>query len=432
VFLSPNEAVNVNGNSRLVMDGGKILNLGADGQPHPTCTGGTGVVLNGGSAIIRDGTQFVNLSRGAVNAGGTSSVSLDHASITAQYDTNQCVPLPSLKTLNSARLLVQNSSLVSNGVGSVQAADGIQSLSSNGPIVTDSEIRGYNAHGILIGANATAIQILRSNVDLNRTGIDSQQATGSVPDVVGSSIDHNVNGIIAEGLDMRTTDVSHNSGTGIIITGPAADLGRDTSSGLNTITDNTVTGVRFGPNITEGSIKAVGDLWNAGVQGANGFGFFNDPVVLVGGGSHGRGSNFILENRFQSIELGPVSIGRPRLTPTVARTSSQGLAHVELSWEHPVSWRALSRIELRLRDTTKTIGSIKIDPRRGRLTGRGGVVLVPAASHLRHAGKTITAILALRLPTSPAGERVEVDVVATDHHGHRQVEPDLGAIEVRN
>jgi hypothetical protein len=71
---------------------------------------------------------------------------------------------------------------------------------------------------------------------------------------------------------------------------------------------------------------------------------------------------------------------------------------------------------------------VTIDPLSGRLTGHGTLALDRADSHLRHAGKTVTASLAIRLPRSLAGRPIDLDVAATDRHHHEQVEPDLGAI----
>ena len=54
-----------------------------------------------------------------------------------------------------------------------------------------------------------------------------------------------------------------------------------------------------------------------------------------------------------------------------------------------------------------------------------------AGSRVTHHGKTVTAKLALRLPRSLAGQNLRLAVEATDRDGHRQVEPDAGAIRVR-
>jgi hypothetical protein len=53
-----------------------------------------------------------------------------------------------------------------------------------------------------------------------------------------------------------------------------------------------------------------------------------------------------------------------------------------------------------------------------------------AGSRLSHHGKWVTAKLAMRLPKSLAGQNLRLAVQATDRHGHRQLEPDAGAIHV--
>ena len=66
-----------------------------------------------------------------------------------------------------------------------------------------------------------------------------------------------------------------------------------------------------------------------------------------------------------------------------------------------------------------------------RLTAHGVVDLKATACKLSRRGRTVTAKLAFRLPKSLAGEDLRVDVQATDKHGHKQLEPSAGLIQVR-
>ncbi len=123
------------------------------------------------------------------------------------------------------------------------------------------------------------------------------------------------------------------------------------------------------------------------------------------------------------------SVGRLRLAPRVLKTEAGSTARLEMSWKHPKAWRELRKVELSLYRGKKAVGMINARPASGRLSDTGAVALMPG-SKLGHHGKWITAKLAMRLPKSLAGEDLSVDVQATDKHGHKQLEPDAGAIRV--
>jgi hypothetical protein len=143
------------------------------------------------------------------------------------------------------------------------------------------------------------------------------------------------------------------------------------------------------------------------------------------------GRNFILDHPQQQIVVGPVSIGRPRLTPAVVQGHAGGVARLALSWTHPVSWDQLAQIQLRLRDGSKLIGLVTTDPRHDVLSGHGSVALMDRASGVQRGGKTVSASLAIGLPRTLAGSNVALDVVAIDRRHHVQTEPDVGAIDVQ-
>ena len=100
-----------------------------------------------------------------------------------------------------------------------------------------------------------------------------------------------------------------------------------------------------------------------------------------------------------------------------------------MSWKHPRSWRELRSLKLSVYHAGKVVGAVNARPGSGRLTSTGAVDLM-SRSRLSHHGKWVTAKLALRLPKSLAGQNLRLAVQATDRHGHRQLEPDAGAIHV--
>ena len=128
-------------------------------------------------------------------------------------------------------------------------------------------------------------------------------------------------------------------------------------------------------------------------------------------------------------QLAITDVGRLRLAPHVLRARAGKTARLTMSWKHPKAWRELRRVKLGLYRGNEAVGMINARPGSGRLTGTGAVELM-SGSRLSHHGKWVTAKLALRLPKSLAGQNLRLAVQATDRHGHRQLEPDAGAIHV--
>jgi hypothetical protein len=124
------------------------------------------------------------------------------------------------------------------------------------------------------------------------------------------------------------------------------------------------------------------------------------------------------------------SVGHLRLAPGVLKAEAGKTALLKMRWTTPKSWRDLRKVELSLYRDGKVVGRIKASPARARLTARGVVDLKATACKLTRHGKTVTATLAFRLPKSLAGQNLRVDVQATDRHGHEQLEPGAGLIQV--
>ena len=104
-------------------------------------------------------------------------------------------------------------------------------------------------------------------------------------------------------------------------------------------------------------------------------------------------------------------------------------ANVRLSWTHPVSWKQLRHVTVRIKDGRKVAGRIVIKPRAEKIAASGQVEI--ARSKLTHKGGKVTARLKLRYDAALAGKRLKADVVAADIHGAKQVERNAATIRVR-
>jgi Ca2+-binding RTX toxin-like protein len=136
-----------------------------------------------------------------------------------------------------------------------------------------------------------------------------------------------------------------------------------------------------------------------------------------------------VENSVAGCESG--TVGVLRLTPATVQAKAAKAAHLRLSWRHPQAWRKLRTIELRLLSQDGApVGEVTVRPRGERIAADGAVKLMRRASRLTRRGKTVTARLAVRLDESLAGQRLRVEVEATDTRGRRQLERDAGKVRV--
>jgi hypothetical protein len=118
------------------------------------------------------------------------------------------------------------------------------------------------------------------------------------------------------------------------------------------------------------------------------------------------------------------NVGRLRLAPATLEAKAGRVTRLRLSWRHPVSWRSLRSIELRLGRE----GRITIRPGRQRISAGGAVSLV--RTRLTTDGKAVTARLAVRLDDSLAGRTLTAEVAATDRRGRRQLNRAAGTVIV--
>ena len=130
-----------------------------------------------------------------------------------------------------------------------------------------------------------------------------------------------------------------------------------------------------------------------------------------------------------SIERLSQVVGRLKLTPTAITARAGRAARITLAWKHPKSWKRLRSLQLTANDAGNAVGSIRIDPARGRISGHGAL-RATSRSKVTHQGKWVTARIWLRPSRRLAGRTLRLAVRATDVHGHRQLEPLAGSLTV--
>jgi hypothetical protein len=123
-------------------------------------------------------------------------------------------------------------------------------------------------------------------------------------------------------------------------------------------------------------------------------------------------------------------VGVLRLAPRAVQAEADGPARVALSWRHPRGWRQLDRVVLRVLQDDVPVGEVVMKPRGRRMTAEGALRVVRRASRLGTRGKAATARLALRVDPSLAGERLRLEVEATDVRGRRQLETRAGTLRI--
>jgi hypothetical protein len=125
---------------------------------------------------------------------------------------------------------------------------------------------------------------------------------------------------------------------------------------------------------------------------------------------------------------GGLLVGKLALAARTVTAGADKTGVVAVSWTHPQAWKRLRSVTVKAYDGAAPVGTIKLDPRRDRLTGSGSLELVKRKSSLAANGKTVTAKLAVRTKPSLAGKTLRLDVEAVDSSGRRQVETDAGII----
>jgi hypothetical protein len=222
-----------------------------------------------------------------------------------------------------------------------------------------------------------------------------------------------------------------NSHTGILISGPRADLGTASDPGNNTFRGSVqpgATGVTVDTAVVDSAISAVGNTWNPNVQGADAGGRYPTTIVVTGQSPLARGLNFNVAPLGAlpgvRIVLGPgAAVGTFRLSPRTLTARAGRPAAWRLAWTHPLDWKRLDRVVLRLEARGRPVGRITLDQETRRVRAGGpAVTLVRGRSRIAgHAGgKRLTAKIGLRISGRYAGRTLVAKLAASDDDGHRQ------------
>jgi hypothetical protein len=253
------------------------------------------------------------------------------------------------------------------------------------------------------------------NVTLNFGGADDGEA-GERDEIVGSH------------------EFVRGGQAGDVIRAPAGSTAAHDLSGLGG--DDRIEGADGADTLSGGDTAAAflsrgGD----GVDTLLGFGG-NDRIEANDGVGDivgcGAGSDLAeLDNRdaFDSCETR--SVGVLALTPRAIAAKAGRPVRLRLGWRHPLSWRKLRTVELRLLSQDGVpVGEVTVHPRTQRITADGAVNLVRKGTRLTRKGKTVTARLSVRLDDRLAGQSLKAEVEATDTRGRRQLERDAGTVRV--
>jgi hypothetical protein len=124
------------------------------------------------------------------------------------------------------------------------------------------------------------------------------------------------------------------------------------------------------------------------------------------------------------------NVGVLRLASKAIDVEAGKVAPLKLSWRHPDAWQKLRSVTLRLTDEGVGVGEVTVHPRAKRIEADGIVKVARRGTRLTRRGKTVTARLALRIDGSMTGQRLALEVEATDKQGRRQLERNAGTIRV--
>ncbi|MGZ5758645.1 MAG: beta strand repeat-containing protein [Caldimonas sp.] len=283
----------LNGKARLTIQGGVIDGNGL-GSP---AFGGGFLAAAGSSALTLSGVTLRNRTATGISVSGTSSLVVSNNSLIDSIGIAGNCPTASAIVISGPGNVTLDHSQISNG-----PSGGICVRNSTSA-ATIQIVQGTIARmgdGIVseIGFGSTAVVTMNgASFSNNVNGINWAGLAGTSFDISGSSFAGNVTGIFLDGaaglLKLRNSFVSSNSGAGVALSnGVVADLGTQADAGGNTLTGNTSTGLQI--NLTSaGAAQAVGNTWNANVQGADNTGHYASPVQKTGPAS---GTNYIIGN----------------------------------------------------------------------------------------------------------------------------------------
>jgi hypothetical protein len=283
--------------AQFIMDGG-IMTVGA-----PNCAlGMTGVELqDAGRATLKNSAALTYIAGEALDMRGTSKATLTgNATIDRDLPVG-CLPSPSVLTLNSASLTLQSARILSHGGN---FATGIESQSTAPLTLTGATLSGHSGEALRVVQNLN-LAVSGSTFSENKTGIDASNVTSGIITISSSIISKNTIGIKAPFFKLRNSQVILNQ-VGVESTEPITDLGQIGEPGNNTISGNSLTGVRFSVGVSSGpagTIFAAGNNWNPSTQGSDQSGQYPDNPLVNGSSPDATGKNFALPTGNSNFQI---------------------------------------------------------------------------------------------------------------------------------
>ena len=302
VLLAGNVGVQVVTQAQFTMDGGTIRGVNAN------CIAALGLTLNGASqATLKNGAQLQNIAGVAIGLRESAKVTLDQSLIFNHELPAGCAPQPQVTMSESTSLTLRNSKLIGSS-GAVNSV-GIHASSTTGVKLTldHSNVLEFTRTGLLLTSQGGSFVMDGGFIGVRNdaTGID---AIKEMPLTITNALVRGpgINGVAirAGNLKLRNS-VVNSSGTGIKVRNQARmDLGTVSDPGNNTIAGGNLTGVAFdNKGFDTGTIDAVGNTWNANVQGADASGHYTTRRTISGGDPNSSGGNFAMFLSGQKIIL---------------------------------------------------------------------------------------------------------------------------------
>lgn len=440
---SANNGVFVADQGVVTMDGGRITG-GA-----PTCdTDANGLALRDeAQAVLKNGARLENVPGTGMLMHETAKATLGAVTIT-RVNGAGC-GRASIDARGSASLVADGTRIAAAGGQNIV---GISTQDAVTVQLKNTAVQDHTGPGIDLNGNESLI-VDASSITSNGIGVEARTPSGGsggepTPHIkiTGTSLARNTIGIQVDEpiLKLRNRKVIFNE-TGVEVLGPVGglpvgddcffacvNLGLGTDPGNNTFVGNTDTAVRFRPTFDPkkniAGVPAMGNAWNANTQGANGGGLYTTPLTVRAANGTAdplaSGKNFVLPLGSNTvIQLADDSVGTFKLSPRTLTARPGRTARLRLAWTHPVDWKRLDRVVLRLESRGKPVGRVVLDQETNRLRASGPAVrLVPGRSAVsaKAGAKRVTATLALRIAKRYAGRTLVAKLAASDDNGNRQ------------
>jgi Protein of unknown function (DUF1565)/Right handed beta helix region len=285
--------------AQLIMDGGFI-----SGGSSNCALNVIGVdARNSGRVTLRNSAKIQNIAGEALFMTDQATATLKgQTTIVRDFSAQEgCEADPSVVSLSSGSLTLQNAKILGDDHGDLNI--GIQSH-SNGPITLTNAVFTRQTGAALQVLNNTKVVINGCTFTGNDQGIDARTLSTLSMSITGSTFTDNTTAVFAPFFRLRSSKVTGNQ-FGIVVHG-TADLGNLSQPGNNTLSGNVHTAVEFSESTLAsgvGTIVAAGNLWNAGVQDADGTGHYPLHPVVRGTDKNAVGTNFVLPQGKSSFSI---------------------------------------------------------------------------------------------------------------------------------